>query len=395
MCAGRIVAAWPRRWRWLWRLARFSVRPPLRPRPSRKPEVTRPRCARATGRQAPANRFEGQFRAARFSPAAWACASLLTRQEHAASLGRRCARSSLVGARASAPWISRYREITQYVLPFAGRYFAQDRNRRQELQLHLRLDRHRALDILAAGNDGRHDLAGAAVVSPRGRRPAAHGERGRQDLAERCGAAHARHLRKVEHLPRAALDVRGARRVQHRGDIIDPNFDTVIWNHPLTAGEYAIACDKLGRVEHRVSRVRDDGRAGRRGVRLRRAHGQLRLVEGHALGQEHVGQRQGLRPVAPVLHGIEPRLIAERSSDAYQQLLAKNMPLGSCYLELGQSKDDVVLRESGYEEAPCSRPRWHTRGRDIYGNGPGMEGARRHQAAAARAAAQGPGASTS
>jgi hypothetical protein len=73
----------------------------------------------------------------------------------------------------------------------------------------------------------------------------------------------------------------------------------------------------------------------------------------------------------PVLHAIEPRRSPSARATRYQRL-AKNMPWARCYLELGQSEDDVVLRESGYEEAP-SRARWHTRGRDIYGNGPGME----------------------
>jgi hypothetical protein len=48
------------------------------------------------------------------------------------------------------------------------------------------------------------------------------------------------------------------------------------------------------------------------------------------------------------------------------------MPVASCYIEIN-GNEDKVLRESGYNEFPGTIARWHTRGQDIYGNGPGMK----------------------
>src|SRR5581483_3407204 len=53
--------------------------------------------------------------------------------------------------------------------------------------------------------------------------------------------------------------------------------------------------------------------------------------------------------------------------------LPKNMPWSSVYLDLTRSDDNLVMTESGFDQCPFLAPRWHTRGRDIYGNGPGME----------------------
>jgi hypothetical protein len=272
-----------------------------------------------------------------------------------------------------APWISRYSEITQYVLPFAGRYFAQDRNKPKSFNSIYDSTATEALDILAAGM-----MAG--MTSPA--RPWFRLAVGDPQLMESEGVKI--WLNDVAQLMRAIFAKSNTYRALHSMyeelgafntavTLVDPNFDTVIWNHPLTAGEYAIACDKLGRVD----------------TVYREFEMTIAQVVEDFVYDEHTGAFDWTKVTPsvknmwdngksfdqwiPVLHGIEPRRIADRSSDAYQQLLAKNMRWASCYVELGQSKDDVVLRESGYQEAPFIAPRWHTRGRDIYGHGPGMK----------------------
>jgi hypothetical protein len=145
-------------------------------------------------------------------------------------------------------WIARYQEISDYLLPFSGRFFAQDRNRGDKSFNNI-LDSTAtdALDTLKAGM-----MAGmTSPARPWFRLAVTDDDRWSrlgQALAERGREADARGLRAsntyraldsmYEELGAFATAV----------DIIDDNYDKVIWHSPLTVGEYAIAVDPLGRV---------------------------------------------------------------------------------------------------------------------------------------------------
>jgi hypothetical protein len=141
-------------------------------------------------------------------------------------------------------------------------------------------------------------------------------------------------------------------------NIILSDFDTVIHQHPLTTGEYAISTDHRGDVnclyrefDMTVSQVVSEFG-----------------IETVSKNVKQSFEAGNLDHWITILHIIEPR--KDRDSKKRD---AKNMPFMSCYLEAAGDDDDKVLRESGFRSFPGIAPRWDVSGGDIYGNSPGME----------------------
>ena len=139
--------------------------------------------------------------------------------------------------------------------------------------------------------------------------------------------------------------------------IVAPDFNTIINNVPLTAGEYCIATRDAGSV-----------------VTLYREF-QLTVAQIVAeFGIDRVTQmtknmydRGNLDEWLTVVHAIEPRADRDvRKRDAL------NKPWRSIYFERGASPGKY-LRESGFDEFPAVCPRWVVSGGDIYGHSPAME----------------------
>ena len=151
-------------------------------------------------------------------------------------------------------------------------------------------------------------------------------------------------------------------------NLIVDNFDSVLWNHPLTAGEYCIAVDHLGRpntlyreMELTVAQLVEEfiyDKAEKKFDWSKASHHVKNMWDTSKLDQW-----------IPILHTIEPRLPEERE---YGKRDGKNKPVASCYFEKN-GDEEKVLRESGYDEFPGTISRWHTRGSDIYGHGPSFE----------------------
>ena len=139
--------------------------------------------------------------------------------------------------------------------------------------------------------------------------------------------------------------------------LIYDDFDRVIHCHPLTIGEFAIATDSRGRVNTVY-------REFRMTVAM--------LVQ--EFGLENVSrtvkdlyERGQLDEWVEVINAIEPRTERDpRKTDA------KNMPYLSVYFEKSGDKGKV-LRETGFTEFPAMCARWSVTGGDIYGTSPGME----------------------
>lgn len=139
-------------------------------------------------------------------------------------------------------------------------------------------------------------------------------------------------------------------------NIVLPNYDTVIHNYPLTAGEYAIDTDQFGSVDT-LYRSFDMN------------VGQLVSKFGYDRCSLHVRNLYdtgNLSAWQNVLHVIEPR----RDRDP-MKLGADNFPWSSCYYERS-AQEDEYLRISGYRDFPAVVPRWTTRAADVYGSSPGM-----------------------
>lgn len=139
--------------------------------------------------------------------------------------------------------------------------------------------------------------------------------------------------------------------------LIYDDFDRVIHCRPLTIGEFAIATDSRGRVNTVY-------REFRMTVAM--------LVQ--EFGLENVSRtvkdlydRGQMDEWVEVINAIEPRTERDpRKTDA------KNMPYLSVYFEKSGDKGKV-LRETGFTEFPAMCARWSVTGGDIYGTSPGME----------------------
>lgn len=270
-----------------------------------------------------------------------------------------------------ATWDKRWRDISEYLLPFSGRFFAQDRNRGDKaFNSIIDSTATRALRILSAGM-----MAG--MTSPA--RPWFRLATPDAELMEFTPVKL--WLNDVTELMRDIFYKSNTYRTLHTlyeelgafataANIIVDDFDSVIWNHPLTVGEYAIACDPKGRVntiyrefEMTVAQLVEefvyDGNPGNP-PDWSRVSSQVKNMWDTMKALDHW---------VPVLHAIEPRMYHERE---YGKSDAKNMPWASCYYEVN-SNESKALRESGFRDFPVLAPRWHTRGRDIYGNGPAFE----------------------
>lgn len=139
--------------------------------------------------------------------------------------------------------------------------------------------------------------------------------------------------------------------------LIYDDFDRVIHCHPLTIGEFAIATDSRGRVNTVY-------REFRMTVAM--------LVEEFGLANvsrtvKDMYERGQMDEWVEVINAIEPRTERDpRKTDA------KNMPYLSVYFEKSGDKGKV-LRETGFTEFPAMCARWSVTGGDIYGTSPGME----------------------
>lgn len=139
--------------------------------------------------------------------------------------------------------------------------------------------------------------------------------------------------------------------------LIYDDFDRVIHCHPLTIGEFAIATDSRGRVNTVY-------REFRMTVAM--------LVQEFGLANvsravKDMYDRGQLDEWVEVINAIEPRTERDpRKTDA------KNMPYLSVYFEKSGDKGKV-LRETGFTEFPAMCVRWSVTGGDIYGTSPGME----------------------
>lgn len=265
-------------------------------------------------------------------------------------------------------WMKRYEDVSKLLLPYSGRFVTTDRNKGDRTFNSIYDETATfALDTLTAG-------LMAGMTSPA--RPwfrlginDKHLEEYapvRQWLADTADL-----MRKIyaksntynalhslyEELGAFATGV----------SIMEEDYDTVIHHTVLTAGEYAIATNSKGKVDT-VCREFDMTVA--------------QVVEKFVYGGDYAAQpdwsvvspqiknywdtHKNLDAWITINHIIEPR--TDRDTRKYD---SKNMRFASCYFEAAGGNDqERLLRESGYKRFPALAPRWHTRGGDVYGNGP-------------------------
>ena len=257
-----------------------------------------------------------------------------------------------------ATWWAHWQELSTYLLPRSGRFFVQDRNKgwRRHNSIYDNTGT-RALKVLGAGM-----MAGA--TSPA--RPWFRMMTGDPDLAKYQPVRI--WLDEVGKLMQMVFQKSNTYRALHSmyeelgvfgtaATILLPNFNNVIHNYSLTAGEYCVATDYQGQV---CTLYRE----------YERPVSEVVKEFGYKNCSEHVRNlydRGSLDQWIRIIHAIEPR--ADRDIN---KLDNKNMAWGSYHFEIG-ARDNQFLRESGFKRFPGLVPRWAVAGGDIYGHSPGME----------------------
>lgn len=263
-------------------------------------------------------------------------------------------------------WITRYQDITNFLLPYAGRYFTQDRNKGDRVFNSIYDETATfALDVLTAGM-----MAG--MTSPA--RPWFRLATPDRDLMEYNPVRW--WLHDVTELMRDIFAKSNTYNALHSMyeelgafgtavSIIEDDFDFVIHHHVLTAGEYALGTDDKGRV-NALAREFDMTVMQIVEKFVAQPDGSMDWTRVSPTIKNLWDNSRGLDQWVTVNH-----IIAPRTDRDYSKKDAKNMRFASCYLEAGGSgAQEDFLRESGYESFPAIAPRWHTRGGDVYGNGP-------------------------
>ncbi len=257
-----------------------------------------------------------------------------------------------------ATWLLHWKEISNYLLPYSGRFFVQDRDRGQS-RINNIYDSTgtRALRVLAAGM-----MSG--MTSPA--RPWFRLSTADPDLAKFMPVKV--WLNDVTIQMRDVFNKSNTYRALHSmyeelgafgtaASIIVPDFKNVVHHHPLTCGEYCIAASERGEVctiyrEFQKTVAQIVAEFG---------------IDKVSQTVKNLYDRGSLDQWVTIIQAIEPRTDRDPSKRD-----AKNMAWRSTYFEIG-ADPEKYLRDGGFAMFPGIAPRWAVAGGDIYGNSPGME----------------------
>jgi hypothetical protein len=264
--------------------------------------------------------------------------------------------SALKNERSS--WIPHWEDISRFLLPRHGRFFLNQANRGEKKHNNI-IDSTgtRSLSILSAGmqsnmtsparpwfrlstSDPKLDESYAVKVW------LSETTRLMQMVFARSNTYRSLHMMYEE------LGAFGT-----AASIVLPDFDTIICQHPLTIGEYAIATNFKGQTDtlYREFELKV--------AQIVKEFG----VDNVSDGTRAAYNRGNLDQWRPVMHVIEPR--ADRDP---RKRNSKNMPWKSVYFEM-DARPGQFLRESGFREFSALCPRWKVRSGDEYGSSPGMD----------------------
>ncbi|KAG0094211.1 putative portal protein [Podila epicladia] len=255
-------------------------------------------------------------------------------------------------------WMARWKNLSDHLLPFSGRYLVEDRNRgeRRANAIYDSTGR-RAVGVLAAGM-----MSGmTSPARPWFRLAAADSDLMRSAPVKRwlhqvtqkiLDIFQRSNTYLVLHMLYEELAVFGT-----AASVMMDDHQAVIRHYPLTAGEFCIATNYRGEVDT--------------------LYREFQKTVGQIVGEfgiHHVSptiknlyDRGSLDQWVTLIHAIEPR--TERNIFKRD---AQNMAWRSVYFEAG-GHTDHVLRESGFAHFPALAPRWAIAIGGIYGNSPGME----------------------
>lgn len=253
-------------------------------------------------------------------------------------------------------WDGFWRELTDFILPYSGRFFTSDRNRGTRRFNNI----YDPTGTLSANTLSAGLMAG--MTSPA--RPWFR-------LATPDPALMQYHSVKVwlSDVTKLMLDVFARSNTynslqsmyQDLGvfgtavSFVHPDFNDVIHHSPLPVGEFYLATNNRGNVDT-LYREFDMTVA-----QLVKQFG----IENVSPTVKSLYQNGTLDSWITIVQCVEPNV--DRDPKLRD---ARNMPFTSVYFEYGQTPEQY-LRRSGFEEFPALAPRWQVWGGDVYGVGPG------------------------
>lgn len=269
-------------------------------------------------------------------------------------------------------WIREYMGISNVLLPRAGRFFVEDRNRGNRRNQNIfDSTATKSLRVLGAGL-----MAGA--TSPA--RPWIALKTPYDDLNKKQSVK-----KWCADVTRLILDVFNRSNVYRSlhsmyeeigafgtaVSLIVHDYNDVVRMYALTAGEYCISANDRGEVDTLYREFQKTV------AQLVKEFGYTNVSE----DTRRMYDMGNLDVWRTVIHCIEPN--EDRDPMKYDAL---NMAWTSTYLEIGGSSDSqqtsnqttvggsqALLKVSGYKKFRVVAPRWSTYGGDIYGNGPAMD----------------------
>lgn len=258
------------------------------------------------------------------------------------------------------PMLQHARDISTYLLPYAGRYLVDERNRYEDRYQDI-IDETglSSLEILEAGMMATRTSPARPWFRLQVADPALNKRWRVRQWLQICDDVIGRMFRKSNTYPTISglYSEQGA--FGTGAALVTDDFDAGIHCTQFTMGEYSIATDNRGRVNTLYREFQ---------MTVSECVLEFGLENCSKTIKRMFGERMYDSPVK-VAHAIEPRSFEEREPG---RLDNRNMPWASCYFELGAEPGEY-LRISGFRRFPCLVPRWRVTGGDFWGTGPGSK----------------------
>ena len=257
-----------------------------------------------------------------------------------------------------APWLDRWRQVSNYISPYDGRFEVNDHQESRNYDLINDNEAGSALQTLVSG------LSNGATTPAR-----QWFKVNVSDPSARLDIGVARWCSDVEHMLMRMFQISNTYNSLHDlyreiclfgvgVDLIYDDPDNLIRHHVLPAGEYCIAANSSGEVdtlyrefEMTVKAAVDFFGYNALTPSIKSAYDDGKLDEYHTF-----------------CHAIEPRTDRDLSSRTN-----KNMPWASYYFQTDDMKhDSPIIQESGFRRFPALCPRWTTLAGEVYGLSPAM-----------------------
>ena len=260
--------------------------------------------------------------------------------------------------RLRAPWLDRWREVSDFIYPYGGRFEIHDKFETRNYDKIFDNEAGRSLDTLVSG------LASGATSPVRQWFKVTV-----PDLDAQLDIGTAQWCSEVEHMLMRAFQQSNTYNSLHTlyrelclfgvgVDLVMEDENDILRHHVLTAGEYCLQVNSDGIVD---TLYRTFQLTVSQAVNIFGWDNVPKVIKDMYV----VGD---LDRYFDFCHAIEPRHDRDENSPSN-----KNMPWASYYFMLsGDAGNDAIISESGFKMFPALCPRWDVLAGDVYGMSPAI-----------------------